>query len=61
MKEIHNRQLSDDEATEVLKQLVPDLLRLSTCPDFRVDRGHPFGATLPDKDKEALIEFVKTL
>jgi hypothetical protein len=36
-------------------------MALSACPDFEVDRGHPFGTTLPDADKEALIEFVKTL
>ena len=26
-----------------------------------VDRGHNFGADLPNEDKEALIEFIKTL
>ncbi|NBC47543.1 MAG: hypothetical protein GVY22_06050 [Gammaproteobacteria bacterium] len=47
-------------ATEELSELVPDLIALSSCPDFVVDRGHTFGADLPDADKEALIEYVKT-
>ncbi len=36
------------------------LIDASACPDFVVDRGHEFGADLPDEDKEALIAFVKT-
>jgi hypothetical protein len=47
-------------AKEQLGALVPDLIALSSCPDFEVSRGHTFGAGLPDADKEALIEFVKT-
>lgn len=42
------------------KQLVPDLLAISACPDFIEDKGHPFGTDLSDADKRALIEFVKT-
>jgi hypothetical protein len=45
----------------VMKNLVPDLLELSKCPDLVEDKGHRFGATLPDADKEALNEFLKTL
>ena len=33
---------------------------MSKCPDFIVNRGHLFGTTLPDADKRALIEFLKT-
>jgi hypothetical protein len=33
---------------------------VSKCPDFIVNRGHLFGTTLPDDDKRALIEFLKT-
>ena len=58
---------SEQEAAEVLKSLVPDLLELSKCPDFVVNRGHYFGtsffkeeAALGDDDKRALIEFLKT-
>lgn len=43
-----------------MKELVPDLLALSACPDFDEDKGHYFGTDLPDEDKRALIEFMKT-
>ena len=33
----------------------------SLCPDLIEDRGHEFGTRLPDADKRALIEFLKTL
>jgi len=36
------------------------LLDISQSPDFVEDRGHLFGTDLPDEDKKALIEFVKT-
>jgi hypothetical protein len=49
------------ERTRLLRELVPDLLAVSKCPDFVVDRGHEYGADLPDADKRALIEFLKTL
>ena len=52
---------SDAEATARLTQVVPDLLKISACPDFEVDRGHEFGAGLSPQDKAALIEFLKTL
>jgi hypothetical protein len=48
-------------ASAELKELVPDLIALSSCPDFEVDRGHTFGSDLPDADKEALIAYLKTL
>jgi len=60
-KEIAKEGLVGDQATERLKELAPEMIELSTCPDFIVDRGHNFGADLPDEDKEALIEFIKTL
>jgi hypothetical protein len=57
----------DAEAARVLKNLVPDLLTLSKCPDFVVNRGHYFGTALlteepalSDDDKWALIEYLKT-
>ncbi len=58
--EIELRHLNQDESRKVLENLVPDLLKISKCPDFVLDRGHYFGADLPDKDKLALIEFLKT-
>lgn len=53
----------DPEATRVLmkRELAPMLFKLSKCPDLIEDRGHPFGTTLVDADKRALIEFLKTL
>jgi hypothetical protein len=51
---------SDDEAREILNNLVPDLMKLSKCPDYVVNKGHYFGTNLADADKFALIEFVKT-
>jgi RNA processing factor Prp31 len=43
-----------------LKKVVPDLLALNQCPDFIEDHGHTFGADLPDEQKKALIEYMKT-
>jgi hypothetical protein len=36
------------------------LLRRNLSPDFIEDRGHTFGSDLPEEDKRALIEYVKT-
>ncbi len=52
--------LNSEEAQEALMKLVPDLLKISKCPDFIEDRGHYFGAALSDAEKHALIEFMKT-
>ena len=45
-----------------------DLLAVSKCPDFIVNRGHYFGTEyfkeepgLSDSDKHALIAFLKTI
>src|SRR5262252_400369 len=46
---------------ETGRRLVAALMAASTCPDLVEDRGHLFGADLPDADKRALIEFLKTL
>jgi len=43
-----------------LSDLVPDLVAVSKCPDFIVNKGHYFGSNLSDDDKNALIEFIKT-
>jgi hypothetical protein len=51
---------TDAQAREVFKDLVEPLLELSKCPDLIVNRGHLFGTKLPDADKRALIEFLKT-
>ena len=57
---IHDERLSDEEAAILLEEIAPDLLEISNCPDFIADRGHYFGTDLPDEDKRALIELVKT-
>jgi hypothetical protein len=61
LKRIRIEHLNTRESTELLKTLVPDLLEVNKCPDFIVDRGHEYGASLSDADKYALIEFLKTL
>ena len=54
------RNANEEQAREVFKDLVDPLLAVSKCPDFVVNRGHLFGTMLPDADKRALIEFLKT-
>jgi hypothetical protein len=61
------KDASDDDAKKVLRNLVPDLMKYSKCPDFVVNRGHYFGTNLlpgepplSDDEKRALIEFLKT-
>lgn len=39
--------------------LIDTLVGLSKCPDYVANRGHYFGADLPDADKEDLIAFLK--
>jgi hypothetical protein len=55
------KDASDEQAAEAFKALMPDLLGVSTCPDFITDRGHLFGTTLAVDDKRALIAFLKRL
>ncbi|HEX7119549.1 MAG TPA: hypothetical protein VF212_12215 [Longimicrobiales bacterium] len=58
---IQLENLDSEQSREVLRELVPDLLAHNKCPDFIEDRGHYFGTDLPDADKRALIEYLKTL
>jgi hypothetical protein len=51
---------SDEEAEKVFGNALPDLLKLSKCPDYIINKGHYFGTNLSDDDKNALIEFLKT-
>jgi len=61
----------DDTAREAFAPYVDQLIDLSTCPDYVVNRGHYFGTDLlpesedepglGDDDKEALIGYLKTL
>src|SRR5262249_10808325 len=43
------------------RALAQALLEMSACPDLVEDKGHTYGWDLPEKDKKALIEFLKTL
>lgn len=59
--EIKVKGLTGEAAKEVLKRdVAPALLKASNCPDLITDRGHTFGSDLPDADKRALIEYLKT-
>ena len=51
---------SREEAAAEFNKLIPDLLAANKCPDFVEDKGHDFGTDLPDTDKRALIEYLKT-
>jgi hypothetical protein len=57
---LKTRNLSRDQAAAEFNQLIPDLLAANKCPDFVEDKGHYFGTDLPDSDKRALIEYLKT-
>jgi hypothetical protein len=60
--DIKLKNLDSAAAKEVMKQeIAPALWKVSKCPDLVEDRGHYFGTDLPDTDKQALIEFLKTL
>ncbi|MBP7146250.1 MAG: hypothetical protein KBD01_01810 [Acidobacteria bacterium] len=60
-RRIKEQQLDGEAARQLLRdELAPDLYAASSCPDLVEDRGHTFGADLPDGDKRALIEFIKT-
>jgi hypothetical protein len=58
---IRTMNLSPEQATAELIKAVPELLAANNCPDFIEDKGHYFGTDLPDNDKRALIEYLKTL
>jgi mono/diheme cytochrome c family protein len=62
LQQIRTQSL-DPEATRLLmkRELAPMFFKLSKCPDLIEDRGHLYGTKLPDADKLALIEFLKTL
>jgi len=58
--EIRLGNLNDEQATARLRDVVPHLMAVNKCPDFIEDRGHLFGTNLPEADKRALIELLKT-
>jgi hypothetical protein len=59
---IKAEKLDSAAAKELMKkEIAPALFAASKCPDLIEDRGHLFGTKLPDDDKRALIEYLKTL
>jgi hypothetical protein len=62
LAKIKLQNLDAAAAKEVLRtEVAPALWKVSKCPDLVEDRGHYFGSDLPDADKRALIEYLKTL
>lgn len=60
--EIKLKNLNSEETRNLMRdELAADLFAASKCPDLVTDRGHYFGTRLPDEDKRALIEYLKTL
>jgi mono/diheme cytochrome c family protein len=60
--EVALRNLDSGETKALMRErLAADLFAASKCPDLITDRGHEFGTELPDADKHALIEYLKTL
>jgi cytochrome c5 len=57
---ISQEKLSGEAAAVEWRKIVPDLIAANKCPDFVEDKGHYFGTDLPDNDKRALIEYLKT-
>lgn len=56
------KQLTAGESKALMRdQVAPLLWAANTCPDLIEDHGHTFGSELPDPDKYALIEYLKTL
>ncbi len=56
------QNLDQAAAAEVLRrEVAPELFKISKCPDLIEDRGHYFGTKLPDDEKLALVEYLKTL
>ncbi|MDD5199342.1 MAG: hypothetical protein PHC88_06015 [Terrimicrobiaceae bacterium] len=58
---IKAQNLQGEAAAAELRKVVPALLDANKCPDFIEDKGHYFGCDLPNEDKLALIEYLKTL
>jgi hypothetical protein len=54
------KDVTEEQLDAAFRPLVPDLLSVSKCPDYIVNKGHYFGSNLADDDKHALIEFLKT-
>jgi hypothetical protein len=53
------KSLIDRRREAGIEAVEAKLLELNTCPDFIEDRGHTFGSKLNDRQKKALIEYMK--
>jgi hypothetical protein len=58
---------TDDQVKQAFAPLADNLIALSKCPDYVVNKGHYFGtgrygddSPLTDDQKKDLIEFLKT-
>ncbi|HET7435486.1 MAG TPA: hypothetical protein VFN10_12330 [Thermoanaerobaculia bacterium] len=62
MKKIKADGLTGQAAADayINSPVVAQLYKLNSCPDFIEDKGHYFGTDIPDADKRALIEYIKT-
>ena len=63
LTEIESAKLDRNDAWKLLNERVaPQLVEVSKCPDFVMDRGHAFEwfKQMTNEDKEALIELLKT-
>ena len=57
---IHAMQSFDRKKPRQSYKSSSRLVAANKCPDFIEDKGHYFGTDLPDSDKRALIEYLKT-
>jgi hypothetical protein len=61
LAEIKLKNLDSAATRELMKRdVAPALFAASKSPDLITDRGHEFGYNLPESDRRALIEYVKT-
>lgn len=63
LAQIQAEHLSEKEGQELLRRdVAPELMKVSRCPDFVMDKGHyyPWFQSMTDEDKYALIELLKT-
>ena len=56
-----SRNPTHEQQKAAFADLAPELMSVSKCPDYIVNKGHYFGSNLSNDDKEALIEFLKTM
>ncbi len=63
LAEIESKHLSEEDSQRVMREkIAPELMKVSRCPDFVMDKGHYFEwfKAMSDADKEAVIELLKT-